>query len=94
MDESEQYSRRNCVRISKIPERPDEDTDKLVRNIAETLNIHMSLSDIDRSHRICRSGTKPHRDIIVKFAIYRARERLFMNRKQLKDTEFSGVYLY
>ena len=93
VDEAEQYSRRNCIRISKIPERPDEDTDELVMSLAQSLNVRMSPSDIDRSHRIGRPGSKPHRDIIVKFVSYRARERLFINRKQLKDTEFSGVYL-
>ena len=66
LDESEQYSRRNCVRISKVPERPDEDTDELVMNIAQTLDIRMSPSYIDRSNRFGRSGTKPHRDSIVK----------------------------
>ena len=39
LDESEQYSRRNCARISKVPEKPDEDTDEPVMNIAQTLNI-------------------------------------------------------
>ena len=56
----------------------------------------MSPDDTDRSHRVGkvdnRSRTVPgagtrHRDIIVKFATYNAKQRLFMKRKDLRDIE-------
>lgn len=93
LDDAEQYSRRNCLRISKFRENPTEDTDGIVLKIAETLGVRMSPGDIDRSHRIGKPGAKQHRDIIVKFATYRARERLFANRSKLKESELNGVYL-
>ena len=39
IDDTEQYSRRNNLRISKLPESPNEDTDAIVLKIAETLNV-------------------------------------------------------
>ena len=93
IDDTEQYNRRNNLRISKFPESASEDTDAIVIKIAETLNVPLTPGDIDRSHRVGRPGSKPQRDIIVKFATYRARERLFINRKKLKDSELKGIYL-
>lgn len=93
LDDAEQYSRRNCVRLSNIPEMDSEDTDRLVLKVAETMNIDVSLRDIDRSHRIGKPGKKAHRDIIVKFTSYRARERMMKNRKNLKGSELNGVFI-
>lgn len=93
MDETEQYSRRNNLRISNIAESDDENTDQLVLKVAEILEVSLTPIDIDRSHRVGRKGIKPRRDIIVKFGTYRARERLFKNRAKLKDSEMNGVYI-
>ena len=52
LEDSEQYSRRNCVRIFGIPERKGEKTDDIVLTIAkEKLGIDIDINDIDRSHR-------------------------------------------
>ena len=93
IDDTEQYSRRNNLRISKLPESPNEDTDAIFLKIAETLNVPLTPGDIDRNHRVGRPGSKPQRDIIVKFVTYRVRERLFINRKKLRDSELKGIYL-
>ena len=93
LDDAEQYSRRNCLRISKVPENENEDTDAIVYKVADTLAVTLSPSDIDRSHRIGKPGKKEHRDIVVKFTNYRARERLMANRKKLKDSVLTGVFL-
>ena len=51
-DDSEQYSRRNCVRIFGFPESKGENTDDIVLKLAkEKLGINIDVSDIDRSHR-------------------------------------------
>ncbi|MEW8544179.1 MAG: hypothetical protein AB2693_11655, partial [Candidatus Thiodiazotropha sp.] len=96
-DSLEQYGRRNILRISGIPEQPNEQTDDLVLKLAEELNVTMSTYDIDRSHRVGkidddRRTTRPrrpkrHRDIIVKFTSYNARYRLFQKRKELRQTD-------
>ena len=39
LHDSEQYSRRNSLRVSKIPETPEENTDKIVLGIAKDLKV-------------------------------------------------------
>ena len=92
-DALEHYSRRNSVRISGVNEAIDEDTDSIVMRIAEKLDVTMSTADIDRSHRVGkineqrRNGRRRPRDILVKFSTYNARRRLFLKRKDLRDSE-------
>ena len=58
LEDSEQYSRRNCVRIFGIPERKGEQTDDIVLTIAkEKLGIDIDINDIDRSRRTGYIGT-------------------------------------
>lgn len=92
-EQSEQYSRRNSLRISNIPETEEEETDLIVLDIAETLNLDIRGYDIDRSHRVGKPGPKRPRDILVKFATYRARQRLYGARSNLKNTKYNGVFL-
>lgn len=92
-DMQEQYSRRNCLRISGVPEKVNENTDQLVLSLAEELNVQLVLSDIDRSHRVGKQ-TRGGRKIIVKFTTYRARQNLFSQRKKLSETtNWSGVFI-
>lgn len=94
VEEAEQYSRRNNLRITNIPERDSEETDQIILNVARALNSDISPSDIDRSHRVGKPKSGKHRDILVKFATYRARQRMYTMRSSLKDSEFDGVFLY
>lgn len=86
------------ARISGVPEEIVEDIDQIVARIAGELGVLISPSDIDRSHRVGkledqgRAGGRSttnirHRDRIVKFATYNARQRLFQKRKELRDSE-------
>lgn len=97
-DSLEQYSRRNSIRISGLPEVANENTDEIVIKLAQELDASISPADIDRSHRVGKlvdqgrggrstSGTQRHRDILVKFATYNARQRLFMKRRELRDKD-------
>ena len=95
-EEQEQYSRRNCLRFQGIPEKPNENTDDLVRNIvAEKMSIQLTPLDVDRSHRISpRSGqtddNKP-RPIIMKFTRHNVRQEIYANRSKLKGTK---IYIH
>ena len=101
----EQYSRRNSVRVSGIPEQNNEITDDVILKLAEDMNVQLSRADIDRSHRVGRledtqrtdSGVRTrirHLDIIVKFATYNARQRLFQMKKELRgNEELSSVFI-
>ena len=96
-DALEQYTRRNSVRISGVPEDFNgENTDGIVLKIAEELEVPLNPCDIDRSHRVGKvdnkrrsaPGASPrHRDIIVKFATYNAKQRLFQKRMDLREIE-------
>ena len=87
-DELEQYSRRNSVRISGVPEPSDhEDCYQKVLDIANNtlqLDPPLAIEDIDRTHRV---GTKQldgtTRPILVKFATYRQRYRVVTKRNLL-----------
>lgn len=106
-DALEQYGRRNILRISGIKEQSDEETDDIVLQLANDLDVPMTKQDIDRSHRVGKLDTrtqsggtgrmrKPVRDIIVKFSTYNARHRLFQKRKELRETDnelLKSVYL-
>ena len=87
-DRAEQYSRRNCLRLSGIPESKGESVDDKVLEIANTVGANLSIQEIDQTHRLGKmrgteSSGKP-RDIIIKFTSYRARQKLLHNKKNVE----------
>lgn len=91
-DDLEQYGRRNSLRIAGIREEPNESTDNLIMQLAQKLNAPLKIDEIDRSHRV-GPPTKMKRDIIVKFVSYRARQKLFSLRKDLRgNPETNGIF--
>ena len=46
-EEAEQYSRRNCIRISNYAESPDECTDDIVLDVAKKANVNIKPEDIE-----------------------------------------------
>ena len=59
--------------------------------MAKALSLDLSINDIDRSHRVGKPG-KP-KAIIVKFATFRARQKLYRSRVQLKTSGYEGVFV-
>ena len=89
IDRQEQYSRRNCILIHGIAENKEENTDQqAIDFINDSLDIKINEIDIDRSHRIGRydKAKKKARPIIVKFAKYNVRGRVFREKRNLKGT--------
>lgn len=90
LDNFEQYSRRNCIRMFGIEESQREDPDDTVINVIKTkLNIDISKQDIDRCHRIGSVKSNPQkkpRPLIVKFVSYRCRNMVFSNKRKLKGS--------
>ena len=85
-DKQEQYSRRNCLRISGVKEHEGEETDKIVIDLCNSIGVRLSEADIDRSHLIGRQiGSKP-RQLIVKFTSYRMRRSVYKARSAMKTT--------
>jgi hypothetical protein len=91
LDDLQQYSRRNSIRIAGIPE-PDHETPEDVQNsIKSLLNDDMAAAiedrDICRMHRVGvgkYAGNGQPRQIILKFTSYSARRRVMKRRKELK----------
>lgn len=90
-DNASQYSRRNCLRVSGLREEDGEDTDAVLSKMFDDMDVNISLSEIDRAHRLGKKttestqGVRRPRDIIIKFATYRSRQKLFKQRKSLRD---------
>ena len=87
IDDLEQYSRRNCLLLNGVVETNAECTDDIIiKRYAEELRIDVKQEDFDRGHRlgkVKRNDNKP-RPIIVKFARYAVRNKVFSNKKKLK----------
>ena len=96
VDDLEQYSRRNLIRVNGYPEVDGESTDEIVKGIAKVIGVDLELDDIDRSHRVGRrigdDGKKLDRSIIVKFTSYRQKRKLMKDRKKLKNADFSSLF--
>ena len=84
LDRQEQYLHCNCLSLRSIAESECENTDDLVlETLNEKLHVDLTLSDLDRTHRIDQnkaSSNKP-RAVIIKFVSYNTRKRIFSNIK-------------
>ena len=87
-DELEQYSRKNSIRISGIPQNPNaDDTFAIVLNVCNKImkvDPPVRLEDISNCHRV-GAPEKSDRPILVKFMNYQIRSRVFKAKKKLKD---------
>lgn len=98
LESTEQYSRRNCLKISGVPENIEKSTDEYVCDLAQAIDVDVRIEDIDRSHRLGRPSSaadprgKP-RDIIVKFVSYRARAKFYKARVLTKSKGYRGVFI-
>ena len=90
VDRQEQYSRRNCLLIHGIKEEKDENTDDVViKFIQDGLQEEINIEDLDRTHRIGKVNNGKSRPIIVKFARYNVRKKVFHNKRKLKGKNMS-----
>ena len=97
----EQYSRRECVEISGIPEVKDENTDDIVIKVGSLIGLHLAKNDISVSHRLPKRSYSaalregPHQasstsssrapNIIVKFVRRETRDHFYKGRNLLRD---------
>ena len=81
-ENTNQYSRRNCLRLSGVKE--TESTDKILMDVISALGLDLTLEQVDRTHRLGphrkpeaaeNSRAKHPRDIILKFVSYRPRQK-------------------
>ena len=96
----EQYSRRECIEISGIPEVKDENTDDIVIKVGFLIGLDLTRNDISVSHRLSKgsysaavregpqasSNTSSRTpNIIVKFVRRETRDHFYKGRKLLRD---------
>ena len=96
----EQYSRRECIEISGIPEVKDENTDDIVIKVGSLIGLDLTRNDISVSHRLpkgsysaaVREGPQASSNtssrtpnIIVKFVRRETRDHFYKGRKLLRD---------
>lgn len=87
VDDLEQYSRRNSIRLSGVGESIIENPIKMLE---EKLDVEIDHHrDIDRYHRVGKTnpGRKP-RDILIKFANYHTKAAVIRSRYKLKGTGY------
>ena len=86
LEDLQQYSRRNCVLVTGVPEEKDENTDELIKHLStDKLEVPLADEDIDRSHRVGKPKTKGKaRAIIVKFTRHNKKTP---NHQSKKETE-------
>ena len=85
LDDLEQYSRKNCVNISGVPETAGESASQLVRDLGQVLSVDIGPTDIDACHRIGRQTAGKPRTIVVKFSRFDQRQELYAARRQLRE---------
>ena len=90
IDELEQHSHKSCIQISGVPHTQDEDTTKLVCDVATKVNVNLDPSDISVSHRVpTKKGPK---QIIAHFTRAKKRAELLRASQNIKVVdELKGV---
>ena len=90
VEEQEQYSRRNWVRVWMDQKEEADSTDDIIVYVAKKMYVDVKMDEICRSHRVGRTSdrldAKP-RAIICRFTSYRVKQRFMRGRKGLKDTK-------
>lgn len=88
VNDLEQYTRRNSLRVYGIPSTDDEDTtDTLLELFRNKLQVTLSTDDIDRSHRIGKPVDGKSRALIVKFVRHDDQNRVLRARRKLKGSK-------
>ena len=91
-DELEQYSRRECLVITGIPESKQEDIRAIVNNFCrDKPGVELMQRDLTRTHMLWSkkqdvNGKMTNRPIIAKFATYEVRDLVFRSKRKLKDS--------
>ena len=89
IDNLQQYSRRENIRIHRIPQSKGkkDDGEEVVIELAEKLGINMESYDIQRAHHMGRKRSpraKPH-PIIARFVKYKHRTDVLFSKSKLKE---------
>ena len=84
-DQRDQYSRRELLRVTGVPYKPDENTTQIVVAIAHDLGVHITEADISVSHRSGRRGGRDPRPILCKFVRRDVKNCILRNKKLARN---------
>lgn len=87
IDDIEQESKRNNLRIFQLPEKNGEDTkDEVVKLLKNKLNIQLSSKDIESCYRIGKKDPTKKRGIFIRFHSFQIKQDIYLQKKLLKGT--------
>lgn len=90
LDNLEQYTRKNSLEFHGIPENSYGSTEEAVLKVAATLDVEVSSSDIEITHKLRRrSGDSA---IIAKFCSHKIKSKLYKQRTKLKNIKASVLF--
>ena len=97
IDRMEQYSRRESIRISGLPEPAEESEEKLRDSIVElgaAIGVNLQPTTISVCHRLGRRVAGKRRPVICKFVARTSKIALLSSKKNLKGKEeYKGIYI-
>ena len=91
LDALEQYGQRQNLEIVSIPVTSNEDTNAIVQEIAEILQVTISSKDISTCHRLHTKSKSNPSLIIVRFVNREVRNRIYSNRKNARNADFTKL---
>ena len=91
LDALEQYGRRQNLEIVGILVTSNEDTNAIVQEIAELLQVTISSKDISTSYRLYTKSKSNPPPIIVRFVNRDVRNRIYNNRKNARKADFTKL---
>ena len=91
LDAFEQYGQRQNLEIVGIPVTSNEDINAIEREIAELLQVTISSKDISTSYRLQTKSKSNPPPIIVRFVNRDVRNRIYSNRKNSRNAEFTKL---
>ena len=90
----DQYHHRVNLEFSGVPEKKDEEPEKIALQIAQKINPSITINDIDIAHRIGAHKEEDHRwpwSIIVRFNNRCSRNAVYDERKKLKNVTIQDL---
>ena len=95
LDRQEQYSRRETIRVTGVPETADEDVEESLMKVLTDIGCEVNkghISVIHRSGKKLQGSGKP-RPILVKFVSRKAKASVMKKRANLKGTMHKNIFL-
>ena len=98
LNNSQQYSRRDCLEIKGIPIQRNENTNEVVKSVGNLIGVEIKDEDISISHRLAAKNsqtglTRNDPAIIVKFVRRGVRDQFYTARKHLRGKSTKDIGL-